>query len=112
MSSDPRSSLHRGFPDVASDVGEGDRTPMVLLKFRYKNHRGDEHEYIIRPERLHFDRCGCGPNPDELNWLISGWIVSRDGDRRQELILPQDRRRSFVLYNMKCIDEVNELDLQ
>lgn len=79
---------------------------MKHLKFTYLNWKGDEHEYVIAPD-------GVGVNIEyhdhhaqgnyESHWLISGLLVTRDGDPRHEM---GNRRRSFVLTRMKSVEEV------
>lgn len=70
------------------------------LKFRYVNHNGEDHEYVIVPEtKLTFDRHG---EEDEA-WHLSGRLITRDGDPRPNI---GNRRRSFILTKMRDIEEV------
>lgn len=67
---------------------------MDSIKFTYTNWHGDEHEYVVVPEpALTF---GAYANRDPLSWLISGHVISRDGE-------PRPGRRTFRLVGMSNI---------
>lgn len=68
--------------------------PGVYLRFRYVNHRGDEHEYVVQPQNL--------TRPD-VWWSIDADVVTRDGDPREEL---GDRRRTFRIDKMRDVESV------
>lgn len=79
------------------------------LKFQYVNWRGDEHEYVIRPQNIVFARYPAtdeGEEEEQEHWVLNGWIVTRDGDPRSELELEGERRRSFILTEIRGLVEV------
>jgi hypothetical protein len=67
------------------------------LKFRYRNWRGVEHEYVIEPESVTFG------TPDH-RWYLNGEVVTRDGDPRPEM--GPTRRRSFHLAELCDVEEL------
>jgi hypothetical protein len=73
---------------------------MMLLKFRYTNWRGEDHEYVIEP-RLG-DRAAITHR--EGHWCLSGMVVTRDGDPRPDM--DPTRRRTFVLVGIRDLEEV------
>lgn len=85
-----------------------------LLRFRYKNWKGQEYEYVIAPDRnpgtrLQYLSPGVPDRDyDALpTWHLSGSIVTRDGDPRVEM--GPTRRRSFILTRMQNIEEVEDV---
>lgn len=56
------------------------------LKFQYLNWRGNEHKYVVDVEELTW-------GAPENRWYLSGQVVTRDGDSREEM--GPNRRRSF-----------------
>lgn len=75
-----------------------------LLKFRYVNWKGNEHEYVIKPEilSLQFTRL----QSDEEIWTISGTVVTRDGDPRT-IDMMGNRRRTFNITGLKDVVETD-----
>jgi len=70
------------------------------LKFRYKNWRGVDHEYVV-------ELTGAGVGVDDYNRdrpVVHAEVVTRDGDRRPEI--GQNRRRTFVISEMRDMEEV------
>ena len=76
---------------------------MTHLKFRYINHRGEDHEYVVRPfvvNSVVFTRCKCfADDPEREAWALRAHVVQRDGRPR-----PGDR--TFALIKMRNIEEV------
>lgn len=84
-----------------------------VLEFAYENWRGDEHVYVVD--------FGAGPSPGPsladvtdqkagtgvlggertTALLLSGWVVTRDGNDRPEM--GDNRRRSFEISKMRDI---------
>lgn len=67
------------------------------IKFTYVNWRGDEHEYVIKLESLeygHYGEHGSTGSVGEMNWVLHGHVVTRDGDPRPDM---GTRRRTFLL---------------
>lgn len=72
----------------------------MLLKFRYVNWRGDDHEYVIEPKLD--DRAAISYR--DGHWCLSGMVVTRDGDPRPGM--GPTRRRTFEIAKMRDIEEV------
>lgn len=62
------------------------------VAFRYVNHRGDDHEYVVRPESIEKTKDG---------WVMHAILETRDGDGRRELVGDGNRRRTFKLADMR-----------
>jgi hypothetical protein len=85
-----------------------------LLKFDYKNWKGEEHTYVIALDmrdafRMQFMKPGVlgrEVSAEEMTWHVSGNVVTRDGDPRTEM--GPTRRRSFILTKMRNIEEVED----
>lgn len=76
-----------------------------LLKFRYTNWKGEEHEYVIEPEGISYSDYPPGEEPKR--WQLHGMVVTRDGDPRPQLSHhPGERRRSFLLVGLRDVEEV------
>lgn len=93
----------RGKPDILGF------TPMTdqLIQFEYENWRGEQHEYVIEPESVVLGLYDAGgshrdsPNrEDNLQLVLHGMIVTRDGDTRPHL---GSRRRTFLIRKMRAI---------
>ena len=70
---------------------------MKPIRFKYKNWKGIEHEYVMTPEPgLTYGSYG---DEEAMTWLISGWVVSRDGVLRPG-------RRTFKLVEMRDMELV------
>src|SRR3954447_13974728 len=84
--------------------GEMSRVP-GYLKFKYTNWRGDDHEYILEPEpeSLAAHDYPLEDGNYEFHWNLSGEVITRDGDPRDEM--GDTRRRSFVIASMREIEE-------
>jgi hypothetical protein len=84
--------------------GEGDP---LMLRFKYTNWKGDNHEYVILVESIEFgayDKGGTTPRPaSEWSWVVHGDVVTRDGDTRRNM---GTRRRTFMLAELREIDWV------
>jgi hypothetical protein len=84
---------------------------MIALKFRYVNWRGDDHEYVIIPSHRGvksppgFHASPTSMSHDTNHLMLSGDVVTRDGDPRPDMDAT-GRRRSFVIVNMREIEEV------
>ena len=74
-----------------------------LLKFRYKNWRGDDHEYVIKIDKDAPMKYSNGGNGVNSGWQISGDCIERDGALREGT-----PRRSFRLLDMRDVEEVYE----
>lgn len=68
----------------------------MKLRFRYVNHRRDEHEYTIEPNGL---------SRKDGKWCITGLCLERDGKSRHANASGFPIR-SFVLAGMRDIEEV------
>jgi predicted DNA-binding transcriptional regulator YafY len=69
---------------------------MIKLRFRYTNHRGDDHEYTVEPHSL---------SVIDGHWAVTGVCLERDGKTRWE----GSRGfpiRSFTLTDMRDVEEV------
>jgi len=78
---------------------------MMGLKFKYTNWRGNDHEYVISPERGGLEQyTATMTGRDGAAWMVSGDVVTRDGDVREGM--GDNRRRSFELIKMRDIEEV------
>ncbi len=51
---------------------------MDLVRFRYRNHRGEEAERRVRPIRLWFGSTSWHPSPQ---WLLEGFDLDRQATR-------------------------------
>lgn len=69
----------------------------LLLKFRYINWEGDEHEYIVDPQEI----LSAGQQ-----FVIHATCLYRDGQKRDG-----ELHRTFYLLGMKNLEEVWEHDL-
>lgn len=83
----------------------------MLLKFDYKNWRGDDHTYVIElnakdPFNLTYKGESVRQHPEHAKkgWHISGACISRDGELRDG-----SPRRSFLLKDMRNVEEVESL---
>lgn len=115
--SEPRQIVHRHgvvgtFTPTAQENGPR------ILRFQYKNWRGDEHEYVVdfgHPGTnctLELDDMGDPENEGidaterETHLLLSGHVITRDGDPRPEM--DPSRRRSFLVREMRNIKPAEE----
>jgi hypothetical protein len=84
---------------------------MNYLRFDYTNWRGDHHNYVIMPDTVNAAVSGAltyrRPNADDTDeaWMLHGMIITRDGDKREELV-GANRRRSFKLCDIRNLEEV------
>lgn len=77
-----------------------------MLRFRYKNWKGNDHEYVIDPEKIEYGRYSAqgAAIDDETNWVLHGFVVTRDGDLRPDM--GPTRRRTFLLCQIRDLEEV------
>ena len=71
--------------------------PGNVVFFRYKNWRNENHDYVISVEEFAlgpYDEGGTHGNPNDLQWVMHGNVVTRDGDARDKM---GTRRRTFLL---------------
>lgn len=68
------------------------------IRFRYVNWRGDEHEYVIDVESIEYGRYDAGGygQGQRLQWVLNGFVVTRDGEERRDEKGNQ-MRRTFML---------------
>jgi hypothetical protein len=67
------------------------------IEFRYVNWRDRVHTYVIDVESIEFgpyERGGMKSGARAV-WVLSGHVVTRDGDRRPEM--GDNRRRTFIM---------------
>lgn len=76
----------------------------VYLKFQYRNWRGEEHTYVIEPTGADVSPPSFDHEPNRV--MLHGNLISRDGDERCDLGI--SRQRSFVLVNMRLMEEVEQ----
>lgn len=62
----------------------------VFLRFRYVNHRGQHHEYLVRPVEI--------SRPD-ARWCLEAEVIERDGAARPG-------RRTFALSGLRDAEDV------
>lgn len=97
-------SSGRALIDIPSRVASRASRPK-LVKFLYRNWRGDLHWYVVKPESIEFgphDNHGTGARPEsEWNWVFHGEVVTRDGDARPDM---GTRRRSFLMGTMERLE--------
>lgn len=97
-------SSGRALIDIPSKIASRARRPK-LVKFRYRNHRGDLHWYVVKPESIEFgphDNHGTGARPEEeYNWVFHGEVVTRDSDTRPDM---GTRRRTFLIGSMERLE--------
>lgn len=74
---------------------------MILLKFKYINHKGDDHEYVIEPTGVEFF-APSDPYAGSYaeHWVLSGNTLERDGKARMV------GRRSFKLTELRDVEQV------
>ena len=86
-------------------VGEFIPNDDKLLRFRYKNWKGNDHEYVIEPEKIEFGHYSAmGAAMGETNWVLHGMVVTRDGDLRPDM--EPSRRRTFLLTQIREPEEI------
>ena len=87
----------------------------MLLRFKYVNWRDEDHEYVIEipspSDQVAQPRVQWGLHPrageqvtHDAYWMVSGQVVTRDGDPRPDM--GPTRRRSFELVRMRDIEEI------
>ena len=64
---------------------------MVLLRFAYTNHRGEDHTYLVAPVEL--------SRPDAW-WSLQADVIERDGE-------PRPGRRTFRLAGLRDVEDVH-----
>jgi hypothetical protein len=74
----------------------------TLLKFKYINHRGEDHEYILEPTDFLFIGIFSSKNPEREGWSIIGKVIKRDDQYRGVI-------RSFAITKMRDIEELERL---
>jgi hypothetical protein len=94
----------RALLDIPSNVASRAVRPK-RVKFMYRNHRGDLHWYVVKPESIEFgpyDNNGSGARPvEEYNWVFHGKVITRDGDTRPDM---GTRRRTFLIGSMERLE--------
>lgn len=75
---------------------------MKALWFRYVNHRGDDHEYVVIPTGAGHSRA----DGNEARCVLRGLVVNRDGSEHPAQIGSNLPARSFLLTDIKMIGEV------
>lgn len=79
------------------------REPPTPIKFEYTNWRGDWHIYVVEPESIEFgpyDASGKHSREDDVQWVLHGELITRDGDTRPDMGV---RRRTFILSEIKPV---------
>jgi hypothetical protein len=97
-------SSGRALVDIPSKVASRASHPK-LVKFLYRNWKGDLHWYVVKPESIElgpYDQHGSGARPvEEYQWVFHGEVVTRDGDTRPDM---GTRRRSFLMGTMERLE--------
>jgi hypothetical protein len=97
-------SSGRALVDIPSKVASRASRPK-LVRFRYRNWKGDMYTYAIKPESIElavYDHStGRQVESGEPTWLFHGEVVTRDGDTRPDM---GTRRRTFALYKMEALE--------
>lgn len=103
---------------VVGALGPSANAPRTrILKFRYVNWRGVDHEYVVNfghPDTdctLELTEMGDPENEGQdtersVHLLLSGCVISRDDDPRPDM--DHVRRRSFIVSRMRNIEPVRE----
>jgi hypothetical protein len=75
---------------------------MILLKFKYVNWRGEDHEYLLKPEpeslTVHANK--------QSHWTISGRVIERDGKPHPHSDGIVRVRRTFELHKIRNLQEI------
>jgi hypothetical protein len=88
-------------PRLRSGRREMEGDPL-LIRFGYKNWRGDEHVYIVLVESIEFGRYD---SEDKPRWNLHADVGERSGERK-----PQHRRTFLIdnIYDLMIVDENGE----
>lgn len=80
----------------------------MVLRFRYVNWRGVDHEYVVQVEgsTLGIEFRDGRPPRDPNTLFLHGEVITRDGDRRPEM--GPTRRRSFEWDKLRAVSIVGE----
>ena len=104
---DPGNCSNHDHPRARQEVKSIFEGGSPLLKFTYENWRGVVHEYVIDPESMEhgpYDKNGFNDDR-EHQWVLHGFVVTRDGDVRPELSShPGGRRRTFLLTGIEDME--------
>lgn len=73
---------------------------MITLKFKYTNHKGDDHEYVILPTRVQFYPPGSVDGGSYQGfYCLVGETIERDGQERRV------GQRSFKLVGLRDVEQ-------
>jgi hypothetical protein len=86
-------SSGRALVDIPSKVASRASRPK-LVKFLYRNWKGELHWYVIQPESIEFAVFGDPNSGQDPEWIFHGQVLTRDNDPRTDM---GTRRRSFKL---------------
>lgn len=68
------------------------------LKFKYTNHRGEDHDYVIEVISVEYLENPIAPL--DIGWYLHGRCIERDGNKRKGHPV-----RSFKLTEIRSLEE-------
>ena len=73
------------------------KTTNKLMRFEYTNWRGEDHEYVVRPESLDCVNYMHGKDKELMVWVMHAWVITRDKESRPG-------RRTFILNGLRNVE--------